>query len=293
LLKSLEELSKEMKGGKSAEEAIQAVEVPRALRLLTIFQKSEKLWFENSQDVKALPYVKGTDNSNTQFAMLALWVAQRHGIPMERTFSLLVERFERTQKTDGWWPYIPPPRSDVRSRSMICVGLLGLAIGGGLKLPTPGATLPDQESLRVLRGLMALYREIGIPTGQMKRPVPPQDLYFLWSVERVGMLYDLPAIGDKEWYRWGAEILVTNQKGSGSWSDLPRDSKCFVTNYGVTLNTAFALLFLKRSHPMKDLTPKLPYKAKDLNLGVTRSLTNDTPLERSTATPSRSTKPER
>jgi hypothetical protein len=125
----------------------------------------------------------------------------------------------------------------------------------------------------------------------MKRPVPPQDTYFLWSVERVGMLYDLPTIGDKEWYRWGAEILITNQKSSGGWSGIPPEPKYL--DFGVTLNTAFTLLFLKRSHPMKELTPKLPYKAKDLNQGVTRLLKDDPPLERSKVTPSRSAKPER
>jgi hypothetical protein len=292
LLQSLERLSKHIKeGGKLNREALRTLEVPRALGPLTVFQEPEKLdWEEqgsaNQQESRSL--VQGTDNSNTQFAMLGLWVAQRHAIPMEPTFRIMVERFERTQFTDGWWPYEGIPRRERHhSPAMICAGLLGLSIGRGLNLPTPGAVAPEQQSMRILRGLAALYKEIGVPTGQMKQTVPLHNLYFLWSLERVGMLYNLPTIGDKDWYRWGAEILVTNQKSSGGWTGLPP------SDYGVPISTAFALLFLKRVHPMKDLTRKLPFKAKELNQGVALLLSGAPPLEPSTATPSRSDKPKR
>ena len=29
-----------------------------------------------------------------------------------------------------------------------------------------------------------------------------QEMYFLWSVERVAMLYDLKTIGGRDWYAW-------------------------------------------------------------------------------------------
>jgi hypothetical protein len=297
LLKSLEEMSKQTKEGKSAREVLRGLDVPRNLRALTIFQDPEKLpWADRQakQGKKDVPPLVGTtDNSNTQFAMLALWVAQRHGIPMEPTYGVLVERFERSQFPDGWWPYRFGIKRVIHySRSMICVGLLGLAIGSGLKLPSPGVGLPDQEQLRILRGLGALSEEIGVPAEQWKMNAPPEDLYFLWSVERVGMLYNLPSIGEKDWYRWGAEIIVTNQRARGGVIGTPfigpaGPSK---TEYGVTLNTAFALLFLKRSHPMKELTPKLPYTVKELNQGITSLLRGHTPLERSPKS-SRNAKP--
>src|SRR5262249_55186410 len=46
-----------------------------------------------------------SDNSNTQFAVLALWAAQRHGVPMERCLALLVKRFHQSQNPDGGWGY--------------------------------------------------------------------------------------------------------------------------------------------------------------------------------------------
>lgn len=289
LLKSLEKLSKQMKeDGKSAKQALHVLEVPRKLRLLTVFQDPEKFdWPEqlSGSPSTSLSLVSGTDNSNTQFALLALWVAQRHGIPMDLTFRLLVERFEKTQCANGWWPYQGNQRLGIYPyRSMICVGLLGLGIGTGLKLPKSGTASRDQEQTRILYGLTALSQEIGTPAGQMKQPIPLQELYFLWSVERVAMLYNLSTIGDKEWYRWGAEILVTNQGSGGWWPDPPRNSKYFVSNYGLTLNTAFAVLFLKHSHPMRELTPKLPFSAKELNKGIARLQEGDKLMQKTTTT---------
>jgi hypothetical protein len=129
----------------------------------------------------------------------------------------------------------------------------------------------------------------------MERIVPYQDVYFLWSLERLGMLYDLPTLGDKEWYRWGAEMLITRQKSDGHWAEPfdPHDPKTLMPSTFPPLTTAFALLFLKRSHPMKDLTPKLPFTAKELNQGLTRLLPSPESPERPTTVPSRSRKPDR
>src|SRR5690348_10524526 len=100
---------------------------------------------------------------------------------------------------------------------MICVGLLGLAVGRGLKISTLGSPAEVKEDIHVLRGLDALRQQIGKPSGQMNKRVPLYDLYYLWSLERVGTLYNMPSIGDKDWYRWGAESLVTNQLKNGGW----------------------------------------------------------------------------
>src|SRR5207302_7228042 len=46
------------------------------------------------------------DNSNTQFAALGLWVARRHGIPVERAMLRLAGRFRMSQAPDGSWHYM-------------------------------------------------------------------------------------------------------------------------------------------------------------------------------------------
>jgi hypothetical protein len=315
LLKALEELTKRMKEeGKSTKEALRELEILRGMKALAVFKDMEKLnWQEETNKKKPrefLPIVGATDNSNTQFAILALWTAQHHDIPTEPSFRGLVARFEKSQFPNGDWNYLYSTslRENLEARrgrpSMICVGLIGLAIGQGLKYPPSHVPPPPgKENLRILMGLAALYSTIGVPTGQMDKPIPMQDIYYLWSLERVGMLFNLPTLGDKEWYRWGAEIIITNQLGTGEfsagdWSENPRFAATGAGQtspgfYGPILKTAFALLFLKHSHPMKDLTPKLPFTAKELNQGIARLRPGDAPLDRSTSTPSRNAKPER
>ena len=48
------------------------------------------------------------DNSNTQFATLALWVARRHGLPVEGALGEIEARFRSSQNpVDGGWSYVP------------------------------------------------------------------------------------------------------------------------------------------------------------------------------------------
>jgi hypothetical protein len=108
----------------------------------------------------------------------------------------------------------------------------------------------------IQRGLNYLAPQLGDPhkPWQNATGAPPVDLYFLWSVERVGVIFNFPKIGGKDWYGWGAEKLVANQKIVGD--------KGYWENGGYagqhpTVNTCFALLFLKRANLARDLTSKL------------------------------------
>ncbi len=249
--------------------------VPKDFKVLTVFQDPAKLSWqdaprEGSARAQYQLFTGSTDNSNTQFAILALWAARRHGLALEPTFRLVARRFENSQNLDGTWFYLyckgGGPAEQRHVRSMTTVGVLGLALREGLRpeRSTPAAA-PNEQ---VLRGLAAVSLFIGEPIGQMKRPVPMTDLYYLWLLERLAMLYDLPTIGGKDWYRWGAEILVTNQTPRGCWLHWQLGPYDAYEDYGATINTSFALLFLKRSHLLHDLTAKLPYKPGVLEKGI-------------------------
>jgi hypothetical protein len=280
------------------------LELPHALRALAVFRDPRKLpWHDppgSEKNSRQTVFVGTTDNSNTQFAMLGLWAAQRHELPVGPSFRLMVERFERTQVANGWWPYSFDSKGDLayvkRRPSMLCVGLLGLGIGCGLQLPTPGASQPKGENSRVLIGLAALSQDLGVAAGGREDPNTMRGAYYLWSVERVAMLYDLPMIGDKDWYRWGAGIIVAAQQPGGEWPNVLVNGKDHIGPAGdkrPVIDSSLALLFLKRSHPMKELTAKLPLRGKKLNQGVARLLSGAPPPEPSTDTPSRSDKPKR
>ncbi len=191
------------------------------------------------------------DNSNTQFAIMALWAARRHYVPMEQTLALVEARFRASQKPGGGWgyQYNGPGQKD----AMTCVGLIGLAVGHGSarEAMAPGTAPgnPSAQDEAISRGLRALGGYLDHPGRRRKATMV--GTYFLWSVERVGVLYGLKTIGNKDWYRWGVEILLPGQRDDGSW---------FSNGYpgsAPALDTSMALLFLKRANLTQDLTRTL------------------------------------
>jgi hypothetical protein len=212
---------------------------------------------------KRLSFSARTDNSNTQFALLALWAARRHAVPTENTLTLAQKRFQATQNSEGGWGYVPQFGS---TDAMTGVGLLGLAMGHGVSergmLAAVDAranknTKANLQDLEIQKGLQAFGKYIGTPDPDNKHP-GMVNCYYLWTLERVGMIYNLQTIGNKDWYRWGVYILLPNQAKDGSW---------FGGHYpgaSPNLDTCFALLFLKRSNLVRDLTENL-----DLLLAIT------------------------
>jgi hypothetical protein len=203
------------------------------------------------------------DNSNTQFALLGLWVARRYDIPLERTFALAELRFRQTQNPDNGWFYgglnMDKEKRFYSTPTMTCVGLLGLAIGKGseyellnLEKGIQGTAVQKltKQDMGIQRGLKLLATAVGHPTGETSG-LETVNLYLLWSVERMAVLYNLKTLGDKDWYLWGAEILLANQGLDGAWAEGKYTGKHPVTN------TCFALLFLKRADLAPDLSNNL------------------------------------
>jgi hypothetical protein len=186
------------------------------------------------------------DNSNTQFATLALWVAGRHKVPLERTTELLLRRF-RSQEKNGEWDYRYQQNRNMVNHvsnepTMTAAGLLGLAVGiGGAKGGGKGDEPGVENGFRVLG--QSISEEQGKKTA---------NFYFLWSVERVAVLYQRKKIGDRDWYAWGSGILLPSQKQDGSWDSRPQ-------RFPITpvIDTCFGALFLRQANLAKDLTSKL------------------------------------
>lgn len=127
---------------------------------------------------------------------------------------------------------------------MTCAGLLGLAVAHAMPGNKAGKNpLKDQA---IQHGLTALARSIDRPNEDR-----PLDLYFLWSLERVGVLFQLPKIDGKDWYAWGRRVLRAKQQGDGSWTESA------YYGHNPIINTCFALLFLKQANLAVDLTDKL------------------------------------
>jgi hypothetical protein len=192
---------------------------------------------------------QGGDNSNTQFALLALWAARGQKLPVDPTLQRVVNRFRNSQNADGSWFYSGTINASPGGLpTMTCAGLLALAVSYGL----PAAETKRDDPLKdqaIAKAIQHLSKAIG---GRDPRGKPRMlELYFLWSVERVGVLYHLKTIGDKEWYYWGMDMLLANQLPNGSWhAGVGHGSEPI-------LDTCFALLFLQRVNLAQDLTDKL------------------------------------
>jgi hypothetical protein len=198
--------------------------------------------------------VKG-DNSNTHLALLALWVARRAGMPTERALARGEARYRAMQAPSGGWVYAQPG-AEMPSASMTSAGLLSLAIGHAVRPPNAPKMDPDKDT--GLKGaLVAISASIGEPGQERDKLVLQQGgktYYFLWTLERVGLIYGLKTIGGKDWHAWGTDLLLANQNADGSWRGEFEKGGC---------DTCFALLFLKKANIAEDLSSKLKDKVKD------------------------------
>lgn len=201
------------------------------------------------------------DNSNAQFAVLALHEAERSGIPAsEQTWRLARDYWLRMQNPDGSWGYRP---TESGTGSMTCAGIAAIIMAtdklergdarvNGDHVDCCGAQTPNDSVERGLKWLEQHFRwkeNPGDPRGHL--------LYYLYGMERVGRLTNRRLIGKFDWYREAASYLVPAQAqlrgfwtGTGSGETNP------------TIGTCFAVLFLaKGRRPV--LAAKLDFAPTD------------------------------
>ncbi|MCI0492245.1 MAG: DUF4159 domain-containing protein, partial [Planctomycetes bacterium] len=190
----------------------------------------------------------GGDNSNSQFAVLALYEAQLVGASVQRaTWELAHDYWARTQNADGSWGYVP---GDDGSGSMTCAGIGGLAISSAA-LASGDASVeggrivccrPHEEDDKLERAINWLAERFSVTRNpRPERSGQPCLYYYLYGLERAGRLTARRFIGKHDWYREGAEFIVHEQDPlshywQGNWH-AERDPR---------VSTAMALLFLAK-----------------------------------------------
>jgi hypothetical protein len=220
---------------------------------LAILERNAK-WLEDGQ-VKAGPGAGswsyrqspngGTgDNSNTQFALLALHEAARAGVRVQDdTWRRSQQYWVSCANADGSWGY--SGRSP-GTGSMTCAGIASIWI------TTEQIGLPDAQAANesvsccgggrspdvLERGLGWLGRKFAVT----QNPGTGSDTwlyYYLYGLERVGRFTARRYIGEHDWYREGARMFVDAQD---------RLSGQFVARRieDATVATSFALLFLAK-----------------------------------------------
>jgi hypothetical protein len=191
------------------------------------------------------------DNSNTQFGTLGLWVARRHGQPVDDCLLEVAKRFENTQRADGGWSYNEGKEAKTTD-TMTCAGLIGLAVGHGVRVAARDDARNELgKDPHVLKGLLCLAGHLGAPIILL--PKETRAYYFFWSLERVAVIYRLPTIGRHNWYNWVAGTLLRNQQDNGAWyGEFSSHNR-----RAMVADTCFALLALKRANVASDLSAAL------------------------------------
>jgi hypothetical protein len=241
---------------------------------------------QNAQGVWRYPQ-GGLDLSNTQYALLGLQAANRCGsLVPTRVWLAALEYLVKNQESFGrpvmyrgnevrgryrfqWqepalvrgFRYVPGENGMRPTGSMTTAGLAGLIIcqtelwgstrfKGDLRLSTR----------RGIRDAMAWLQEhYDVSTNPVETddknpsafaPFGKMDswhLYYLYGLERAGILGRFRYLGEHDWYLDGAEVLLRDQTPQGGW--------------GPMVDSCFALLFLKRAtsrHSMPVITPSDP-----------------------------------
>ncbi len=210
------------------------------------------------------------DFSNTQFALLGLRACALAGfdIPAE-TWKLAERILEQGQHPDGGWGYkantklrmtgpegkgtapggrggkgpagVLGPDPEESYGSMTCSGVCGLVI---CKYYLHEDRKNDR---RILKGLDWLAERFTVESNPRSAKNPKSALgprgmqwhyYYLYALERTGLLCETERMGTHAWYPEGAELLLDQQYPNGGWES---DQGRYVED------TCFAILFLRRA----------------------------------------------
>jgi hypothetical protein len=202
---------------------------------------------------------QGCDHSNTQYAVLGLRAVMECGIEVPKEVLQLGKKWwEKAQFPNGHWRYHGAgggiatsgtglqldnrlnvqPDNLTRSRAMTAGGVSSLAI---YKFFLGECKKKDdlQKDPAISGGIKWLSDNFDLLQGGIQEGNPDHrdglaDFYWLYSLERAGVLSSTDVIGKKDWYKEGVKWLLTNQKSDGRWG-------CGICD------TCFAILFLRKA----------------------------------------------
>ncbi|HUU44061.1 MAG TPA: DUF4159 domain-containing protein [Planctomycetota bacterium] len=168
-----------------------------------------------------LSHERWADNSNTQFAILGLYYANRAGFQVPRVIWQRSRRhYIRTQSREGGWGYKVDERAEPYA-NMTMAGTVSLFICEEMLLPE------EQEQCAPPRGLDAVDRGLKWLVGNWQGI--GRDTYGLYALERLALIMGRSNIGPHDWYEKGAASLVVDRE----WASYFRNSGGVPTCFGV------------------------------------------------------------
>ena len=208
----------------------------------------------------------GYDHSCSQYALLALKEARRSGLPVSGTvFANALAHFLSAQEKNGpkvrrhrekggdgvyaadletvagydrarGWGYVEP---DPATGAMTAAGVASVAICAGELTGNRWGSILARAEQAVFDGLAWLGRRFSVTEN------PPAGVgwhyYYLYGLERAGVLAGVVYMGGNRWYAKGAKYLVDAQQPDGGWRSAMLGGRLD------PVEQSFALLFLSRA----------------------------------------------
>ncbi|HEX7897443.1 MAG TPA: hypothetical protein VF950_06765 [Planctomycetota bacterium] len=187
----------------------------------------------------------GGDNSNSQYASLGLRACFDSKIKIPDNVIFLARK---------WWVEAQFPPDDGAGKDAVISGEGARAQGWNYKKPGDGegGGKPTHAMTAGAVGACVIY-EYMLSRDFRKDKVTKAGVewlgknfsvntnyYYMYALERAGILYDVESFGGNNWYWKGVPVLLQNQNGDGSWGK--REDKA-----ENTWDTCFAILFLTRA----------------------------------------------
>src|SRR5436190_314423 len=148
-------------------------------------------------------------------------------------------RVQRKAVPQGW---CYSDHADHKAYGSMTAGAIGsLAIWDYIKDADEGKKRSWKSDMDVHEGLVWLGKNFSVTYNpgpyehaKMEENSKHQYLYYMYALERAGMLYGTEMMGTHKWYPEGAKVLIETQGADGHWGD-------------GTIDSCFAILFLKRA----------------------------------------------
>jgi hypothetical protein len=148
-------------------------------------------------------------------------------------------RVQRKAVPEGW---CYSDHADHKAYGSMTAGAIGsLAIWDYIKDADEGRKRSWKSDGDIAKGLVWLGKNFSVTYNpgpyehaKMEENSKNQYLYYMYALERAGMLYGTEMMGTHKWYPEGAKVLIETQGADGHWGD-------------GTVDTCFAILFLKRA----------------------------------------------
>lgn len=196
--------------------------------------KNAKNLDKKADDKPAAKKEQPGDNSNTQFAVLGLRSIILAGVEVpEDVLQKAHNHYISTQASDGSWGY----RGEGKGYgSMTCAGFASIYITNSeLNAKNGKGGAMPQQATKTLEWIVKNFSVEENP-GRGNS----WHYYYLYSMERAGIITGLKKFGSYDWHLEGAKFLVFSQNPDGSWQEATEGKR----DGGEVITTSFGLLFL-------------------------------------------------